>query len=102
MTDIVEVIQADREVFKQMRGMFRAIIGREVDSGQYDADWQMQLLARHRLASLPASRDEVIEMCAHVAEHLNGWGSPPAPELAEHIAKVIRSLKSPSSLEGEG
>lgn len=30
------------------------------------------------------------ERCAQVAEQLNGWGAPPAPELANHIAKVIR------------
>lgn len=30
------------------------------------------------------------ERCAQVAEHLNGWDSPPTPELAAHIAKVIR------------
>lgn len=31
------------------------------------------------------------ERCAKIAEHLNGWGNPPAPMLAAHIAKVIRS-----------
>lgn len=30
------------------------------------------------------------ERCAQIAEHLNGWGYPLAPELAAHIAKVIR------------
>lgn len=27
--------------------------------------------------------------CASVALHLNGWGSTPSPELAEHIAETI-------------
>lgn len=31
------------------------------------------------------------ERCAQVAEHLNGWGTPPNPELARHIAMVIRN-----------
>lgn len=30
------------------------------------------------------------ERCAKIAEHLNGWGNPPAPELADHIAQIIR------------
>ncbi len=31
------------------------------------------------------------ERCAQIAEHLNGWGHPPAPELAAHIARIIRN-----------
>jgi hypothetical protein len=34
----------------------------------------------------------VMEEAATVAEQLNGWGSPPSPELANHIAKAIRSF----------
>jgi 2C-methyl-D-erythritol 2,4-cyclodiphosphate synthase len=30
------------------------------------------------------------ERCALIAEHLNGWGSRPCPELADHIAAAIR------------
>lgn len=30
------------------------------------------------------------EDCAHVAEHLNGWGLPQCADLAHHIAKCIR------------
>jgi hypothetical protein len=30
------------------------------------------------------------ERCAQIAEHLNGWGSRPCPELADHIAAAIR------------
>ena len=33
------------------------------------------------------------ERCAQIAEHLNGWGSPRAPDLAAHIAKCIRNQK---------
>ncbi len=29
---------------------------------------------------------------ARVAEHLNGWGTPRAPDLANHIAACIRAL----------
>lgn len=32
------------------------------------------------------------ERCAQTAEHLNGWGEKPNPELATHIAKAIRGL----------
>ena len=42
-------------------------------------------------------RVETIEACAKVAKHLNGWGSPPRPDIAAHIAVCIRSLASPSS-----
>lgn len=31
------------------------------------------------------------EACAEIAEHLNGWGSRPCPELAHHIAAAIRA-----------
>lgn len=33
-----------------------------------------------------------VERCAQVAIRLNGWGSPPRPDIAEHIASAIRSL----------
>ncbi len=33
------------------------------------------------------------ERCANIAQHLNGWGSPPAPKLAAHIATCIRNQK---------
>jgi hypothetical protein len=45
-------------------------------------------------AMLEAAIDQAVtrerERCARIAEHLNGWGSKPAPLLAAHIAKVIR------------
>ena len=31
------------------------------------------------------------ERCADVARHLNGWGYPPAPALADHIANIIEA-----------
>lgn len=46
---------------------------------------------REQLASA-MSAEEVRERAAEIAEHLNGWGVPPAPKLADHIAKVIRSM----------
>lgn len=41
---------------------------------------------------LAAQKAEAYEDAAHCAEHLNGWGFPPSPELADHIAKCIRDL----------
>lgn len=38
--------------------------------------------------------DRRLEDAAMVAEGLNGWGSPPSLGLADHIADVIRSLKT--------
>lgn len=53
----VAVSREDREAFKQLRGMFGPAVEREVDDGRYDDDWQMQLLAKHRLAT----RDGAVE-----------------------------------------
>jgi hypothetical protein len=32
---------------------------------------------------------------AKIAEHLNGWGTKPCPELANHIAAAIRARITP-------
>lgn len=37
--------------------------------------------------------DAAMEVAAEIAVHLNGWGTPQAPELAEHIAKTIREQR---------
>lgn len=65
MSDEIKVTQEDREAFKQLRGMFGPRVSGEVDRGAYDADWQMQLLASHRIAStrqLAADLAEAKEM----------------------------------------
>lgn len=43
--------------------------------------------------ALRTARNEALEEAALKAEHLNGWGIGPIPEVAEHIAKRIRALK---------
>jgi hypothetical protein len=63
-----------------------------------DAHWQNFMAdARAAYAVLaPALIEQGVRMgldaAAHCSEHLNGWGSPRAPELADHIAKCIRAL----------
>lgn len=47
-------------------------------------------IQNERVRSFNAGVDKERERCAQIAEHLNGWGAPRAPELARHIAKVIR------------
>lgn len=49
-----------------------------------------------RAATYPPAPNafDAYEDAAHIAEHLNGRGSPPAPELADHIAKCIRDAAS--------
>lgn len=42
-------------------------------------------------AELVKAMRELVDESAQIAEHLNGWGNPPAPKLAAHIAKVIRA-----------
>ena len=37
-------------------------------------------------------RRDALEQAAQVAEGLNGWGTKPCPELADHIAATIRAL----------
>jgi hypothetical protein len=53
-------------------------------------------LAQQR-RQLEVARDgrynELFERCAIIAEGLNSWGTFPSPELATHIAKVIREQK---------
>ena len=39
------------------------------------------------------ARRDMKEECAKVAEHLNGWGWPLAPKLADHIAACIRAME---------
>jgi hypothetical protein len=64
--------------------------------GILDEDqWKAKdLLAQNGLGGLQQAIATAIaeerERCAQVAEHLNGWGKPKQPELAHHIAKVIR------------
>lgn len=47
-------------------------------------------IQNERVRSFNAGVDEERERCAQIAEGLLGWGEPRAPELAHHIAKVIR------------
>jgi hypothetical protein len=49
-------------------------------------DAEIERLLAERKEAIAAER----ERCAKIAEHLNGWGSSPNPELVAHIAKIIR------------
>ena len=51
MADIVSVTQADRAVYQELRGLWGPKLQARIDAGDYDSMWDMQLLARHRLAS---------------------------------------------------
>jgi len=53
----------------------------------------IKAVAEQQTDAIKAARDAAIEECAKVAEHLNGWGTTPCPELADHISKTIRALK---------
>jgi len=61
--------------------------------------WQRFVTAHPKFTSPLVSSTEVAraigererERSASIAEHLNGWGAQPNPELANHIAKVIRA-----------
>lgn len=46
----------------------------------------------NRMMALGEIDAATVERCAQVAIRLNGWGSPPRPDIAEHIASAIRSL----------
>lgn len=39
--------------------------------------------------------NDAVDLCSEIAAHLNGWGVPPNPELAAHIAKIILDQKRP-------
>lgn len=58
--------------------------------GQELADAAIAILTTD-VASLYAYEAGLRE-AARVAEHLNGWGTPRAPDLANHIAACIRAL----------
>ena len=51
MADTVSVTQADRAVYQELRGLWGPKLQARLDAGDYDSMWDMQLLARHRLAS---------------------------------------------------
>jgi len=74
------VMKAEKRVEEAMARLF----------GKDDRNWPPGV-ANTFYKVVNVVEQEATERAAHIAEHLNGWGSPPAPLLANHIAAVIRN-----------
>ena len=68
-------------------------------AGKHDDDPQVQLLARHRLATIEECAKVAAEWSSHL--HSERW-SPEAHDASEFIATAIRSLAPPPAVVGEG
>ena len=54
----VVVTQEDRKAFQELRGIWGPIKQAMLDNGEFDATWEMQLLARHRLSTRPPAPED--------------------------------------------